>query len=77
MQVTAKRWRHFVEVHDQNLLHATLLKAVFALSEEFQRGLFVEIYCEYSWQQFQFFDKKWWQYSSTLDTNSVGASSSL
>ena len=27
----------FVEVHDQNLLHATLLKAVFALSEEFQR----------------------------------------
>ena len=38
----------FTELHDQNLLQATLLKAVFPFSEEFQRGLFAEIYYEYS-----------------------------
>ena len=31
------------KVHDQNLLHATLLKAVFLLSEEFQCNISVEI----------------------------------
>ena len=45
MQVTVKKRR---QVHDQNVLNATLLKAVFPLPEEFQRGLFAEIYYEYS-----------------------------
>ena len=48
----------FAEVHDQNFHHATLLKAVFPLSEEFECGLFSEIYYEYNWQLFQLFDKK-------------------
>ena len=43
-----------------NLLHTTLLKAVFPLSEEFRWGLFAEIYYEYSWQLFQLLDKKRW-----------------
>ena len=30
----------FSEVHDQNRLHTTLLKAAFPLSEEFRWGLF-------------------------------------
>ena len=34
----------FAEVHVQNLHHATLLKAVLLFSEEFQCGLFAEIY---------------------------------
>ena len=38
----------FAEVHDQNLHHETLLKAVFPFSEEFQCGLFVESFYEYS-----------------------------
>ena len=46
------------KVHDQHLLHATLLKAVFPLSEEFQRNLSVEFYHEYSWQSYQLLDKK-------------------
>ena len=37
------------EVHDENLLHATLLKVVLPFSEEFQCGLFAEIYYEYNW----------------------------
>ena len=45
MQVTVKKRR---QVHDQNVLNATLLKAVFPLPEEFQGGLFAEIYYEYS-----------------------------
>ena len=49
------------KVHDQNLLHATLLKAVFPLPEEFQCNISAEI-------------KIWWQCSSTVDTNSTGAS---
>ena len=52
-----------------------MLKAVFPFSEELQCGLFGGIYCEYSWQLFQLLDKKW-RYSSTLDTNSIGASTS-
>ena len=48
----------FDEVRDQNLLHATLLKAVFLLSEEFQCSLSAEIYYEYSWQRYQLLDKK-------------------
>ena len=32
------------EIHDQDLLYATLLKAVFPLSEEFQCSLSGEIY---------------------------------
>ena len=39
-------------------MHATLLKAVFPFSEEFQCGLFAEIYYEYSWQLFQLLDEK-------------------
>ena len=41
-----------------NLHHATLLKAVLPFSNEFQFGLFSEIYYEYSWQLFQLLDKK-------------------
>ena len=48
----------FTEIHDQNLLHATLLKAVFPFSEEFQYGLSAEIYYEHSWQLLQLLDKK-------------------
>ena len=36
----------FAEVYDQNPHHATLLKAIFIFSEEFQCGLFAEIYGE-------------------------------
>ena len=36
MQVIAEKTKTFADVHDQNILHATLLKAVFPLSEEFQ-----------------------------------------
>ena len=35
-----------------------LLKAVFPFSEEFQCGLFAEIYYEYGSQLFQLLDKK-------------------
>ena len=51
------------KVHDQNLLHPTLLKAVFPLSEECQCNIFAEI-------------KIWWHCSSTININSVGASRS-
>ena len=44
MQVIAKKLRHFYEVHDQNLHDATLLKAVLPFSEDFQCGIFAEIY---------------------------------
>ena len=54
----AKKTKTFAEVHDQNLHHATLLKAVLAFSEEFQCGLFAEIYYEYSSQLFQLLGKK-------------------
>ena len=66
----------FAKVHDQNLLQATLLKAVFLLPEEFQWDFFAEIYYEYSRQLFQLLGKKMVVYSSTLDTNSTWASSS-
>ena len=39
MQVTTKKTKTFAEVHDHNPLHAT---------EEFQYGIFVESYYEYS-----------------------------
>ena len=39
----------FAEVQDQNLLHATLLKAGSLLSEMFRRNLSTEIYHEYGW----------------------------
>ena len=42
MQVTAKKTKTFAEVHDQNLHHATLSKAVFPFSEEFQCGLLLK-----------------------------------
>ena len=45
----------FAEV--RNLHQATLLKAVFPFSEEFQCGLFAEIYCEYYFNC-QLLDKK-------------------
>ena len=32
-QVTAKKQRYIAEVHDQNLLHTTLLKVAFRLPE--------------------------------------------
>ena len=48
----------FAEVHDQNLHQATLLKAVFPFSDEFQCGFFAKIYYEYSWQLFQLLDKE-------------------
>ena len=47
----------FAEVHDQNLLHATLLKVVLLLSEEFHCSISAEIYYEYNWQPYQLFDK--------------------
>ena len=49
----------FAEVHDENenLLHATFLKAVFPLSKEFQCSLSAEIYYKYSWQPYQLIDK--------------------
>ena len=47
MQVTAKKTKTFAEVHDRNLHHAALLKAVFPFSEEFQCGMYTEIYYEY------------------------------
>ena len=46
------------KVHDQNLFHETLLKAVFSLPEEFQCNLSAEFYHEYSWQPYQLLDKK-------------------
>ena len=42
-------------VHDQNLLHATLLKEVFPFPEELQYNISADI-------------KIWWQCSSTVDT---------
>ena len=47
----------FAEVHDQNLLHATLLKVVLLSSEEFHCSISAEIYYEYNWQPYQLFDK--------------------
>ena len=44
-------------VHDQNLLHGALLKAVFPLPKEFQCNLSAEFYHEYSWQPYQLLDK--------------------
>ena len=40
----------FAKIHHQNLLHRSLSKAVFPLSEEFHFSLSLEIYSEYSWQ---------------------------
>ena len=47
-----------VEVNDQNLLHATLLKAVFSLPEEFQCNISTQKYHKYIWQTYQLLEKK-------------------
>ena len=51
MKISAK-------VHEQNLHHPALLKAVFLLSEEFLCNLSADTYHEYSWQPYELLDKK-------------------
>ena len=51
------------KIFDENLSHATLLKELFPLPEEFQCNVSTEI-------------KTWCWGSSTVDANSTGASTS-